>query len=92
MSLPAPIAHKIAASIEQHKETRVDDYAWLRDPNWQAVMKQPDQLRSDIRAYLEAENSYTEDYMQDTQALQEDLFTELKARIKSDESTVPTKD
>ena len=92
MSLPAPIAHKITTSIEQHKETRVDDYAWLRDPNWQAVMKQPDQLRSDIRAYLEAENSYTEDYMQDTQVLQENLFTELKARIKSDESTVPTKD
>ena len=92
MSLPAPIANKIATSIEQHNENRVDDYAWLRDPNWQTVMKQPDQLQPDIRAYLEAENAYTEDHMQDTLSLQKSLFAELKGRIKSDESTVPTKD
>ena len=77
MSLPAPIANKTVTSIKQHEETRIDDYAWLRDPNWQAVMKQPDLLRSDIRAYLEAENAYTEDYMQDTQALQKTLFSEI---------------
>ena len=74
MSLPAPIANKIATSIEQHNENRVDDYAWLRDPNLQTVMKQPDQLQPDIRAYLEAENAYTEDHMQDTLSLQKSLF------------------
>ena len=38
---------------------RIDPYAWLKDDNWKEVMRNPKQLRPDIRAYLEAENAYT---------------------------------
>ncbi|HAC57794.1 MAG TPA: hypothetical protein DCF73_05505, partial [Rhodobiaceae bacterium] len=41
-----------------HGVTRVDDYAWLRDENWREVMRDPEVLDKDIRAYLEAENAY----------------------------------
>ena len=37
-----------------------DDYAWLKDENWQEVLRKPDVLKPDIRAYLEAENRYTD--------------------------------
>ncbi len=37
-----------------------DEFAWLKDPDWQAVMRDPALLDPDIRAYLEAENAYAE--------------------------------
>jgi len=53
-----------------HGIERVDNYAWLRAKNWQEVMRDPDTLAADIRAYLEAENAYTAHAMADTEALQ----------------------
>jgi oligopeptidase B len=75
-----------------HGIARVDDYAWLRAPNWQAVMRDPKALASDIRAQLDAENAYTSDVMADTEALQQRLFAEMKGRIKEDDSSVPAPD
>ena len=74
-----------------HNITRIDDYAWLRDPDWQNVMQNPSALCANIRAYLEQENAYTKAFMQDTETLQEELFEEMKNRIKQDDSTVPAK-
>src|SRR6476620_9100103 len=76
----------------QHGIARVDDYAWLRASNWQAVMRDPKALASDIRAQLEAENAYTSDIMADAEALQQRFFAEIKGRIKEDDSSVPAPD
>ena len=75
-----------------HGIARVDDYAWLRAANWQAVMRDPAVLDSEIRAHLEAENAYTKAVMADTEALQERLFAEMKGRIKEDDASVPAPD
>ena len=72
-----------------HDITRTDPYAWLRDDNWQAVMKDPQALDADIRAHLEAENAYTDAVMAPTEALQEQLFAEMRGRIQEDEAGVP---
>jgi oligopeptidase B len=53
-------------------------------------MRKPEALDSAIRAYLEAENDYTESMLADTAALQEALFAEMKGRLKQDDSTVPS--
>jgi oligopeptidase B len=45
-----------------------------------------------IRSHLEAENAYQEAAMADTQALRQALFAEMKARIKEDDSSVPSPD
>ncbi|MDD3838647.1 MAG: S9 family peptidase, partial [Phenylobacterium sp.] len=93
MSLPTPPkARKEPRRIEQLGRTRIDDYAWLRDDNWQQVLRDPSVLRADIRAYLEAENAYTKAMLADTEALQAQLFEEMKGRIKQDDSTVPAPD
>jgi oligopeptidase B len=76
----------------QHGITRTDDYAWLRASNWQAVLRNPDALPSDIRTHLEAENAYASAVMADTEALSEQLFAEMKARIKQDDASVPSPD
>lgn len=72
-----------------HAITRRDPFAWLRDDNWQAVMKDPQALDADIRAHLEAENAYTDKVLAPTQKLQEQLFAEMRGRLQEDEAGVP---
>ena len=88
---PPAAAQKTVSSVH-HGVERVDEFAWLRDANWQAVMRDPRLLSPEIRAYLEAENAYAAAALADTAAVQETLFTEMKGRIKEDESTVPEPD
>jgi len=87
-----PVAEKRPHQDTRHGITRTDEYAWLRADNWQEVMRAPDALPADIRAYLEAENEYCRSALADTEALQESLFAELKGRIKEDDSSVPAPD
>src|SRR5581483_5334057 len=56
------------------------------------VMRDPSVLDAEIRAYLEAENAYTEAQLAGTRGLQEVLFAEMKGRIKEDDSSVPSPD
>ena len=69
-----------------------DPYHWLRDPDWQRVMREPEALQPDIRAHLDAENAYTRATLAPVAALRETLAAELKARLKEDDSTVPSPD
>jgi oligopeptidase B len=75
-----------------HDVELVDDYAWLKAENWQDVMREPTALDPEIRAYLDAENAYCEAQLSETRALQEDLFTEMRGRLKEDDSSVPAPD
>ncbi|MEZ5955171.1 MAG: S9 family peptidase [Hyphomonas sp.] len=89
-ALVAPMAPRIDHEITQVGRTRNDPYHWLKDENWQDVMRDPTVLRADIREYLEAENAFTKSVFEDpTTDLREDLFQEMKGRIKEDDSTVP---
>lgn len=45
----------------------------------------------EVMKYLRAENEYLEEVMQRTKSLQEELFHEMKARIKEVDSSVPEK-
>ena len=87
-----PRAEKRAHTETWHGVTRLDDYAWLKADNWQSVMQDPSVLPHDIRQYLEAENAYTERQMAGTKDLQDQLFAEMKGRIKEDDSSVPAPD
>lgn len=87
-----PAAKRHAISLQLHGRERSDDYAWLKDDNWQQVMREPSVLRADIRDYLEAENDYTEKMLGTSKALRETLFDEFRGRIKEDDSSVPAKD
>ncbi|WP_108817691.1 S9 family peptidase [Pseudovibrio sp. Alg231-02] len=87
-----PRAQMRTHETSHHGFTRNEPYAWLRADNWQEVMRDPTLLDPEIRAYLEAENAYTESEMEDTEELQKALFAELKGRIKEDDSSVPSPD
>jgi oligopeptidase B len=79
--LPAPpIAKKVPKITEIHGHKLVDNYYWLRDK------KNPE-----VRAYLEAENVYTDAVMKPTQPLQNKLYGEMLSHIKETDVEVPYK-
>ncbi len=88
----APAAERRPTRTEQLGQERIDDYAWLKDDDWQTVMRDPPALRADIRAHLEAENAYTLAQLAATSGLQAALFAEMRGRIKEDDSSLPTPD
>jgi oligopeptidase B len=59
-------------------ETVVDDYAWLRNAEDPEVL-----------AHLAAENAATDAALAPTEALQQELFEEIKARVKETDLSVP---
>lgn len=91
-SKTAPVAARKTDAIVRHGHEIDDPYSWLRDPDWQRVMREPETLQPDIRAHLETENAYTEVVLAPIAALRESLVAELKARIKEDDSSVPAPD
>lgn len=88
----APLAEKRPVSTTHFGVTRTDDYAWLRADNWQQVMREPAALAPDIRAYLDLENGFTDAAMADVAGLKDALVAEMRARIKEDDSSVPSPD
>jgi oligopeptidase B len=88
----APVAPRRPHSFTRHGITVTDDYAWLKDENWQEVLHDPAVLDADIRKYLEAENAYTESLLGHTASLQKKLVAEMRSRIKEDDSSVPAAD
>lgn len=87
-----PVAKKIPVTIEQLGRVRTDDYQWMKDDNWQAVLRDPILIKADVRQHLEEENAYREAMMASTLPLQATMFEEMKARIKQDDSSVPRAD
>lgn len=88
----APVAKKIPVTIEQLGRTRVDEYQWMKDDNWQAVLRDPSLIKADVKEHLTAENAYREAMMASTVPLQAQMFEEMKGRIKEDDSSVPAPD
>lgn len=84
-----PIAEQRLHRETHHGIVKDDPYAWLRDDNWQQVMHEPDCLDGDIRAYLEAENAYTEYNLEPLFDMRDRLFAEMRGRIEPNETTIP---
>ena len=82
--IPAPpVAEQRPYSYERHGVTIEDPWHWLRDP------KYPEVDDPDVLAYLHAENAYFETWAGKQKELIEQLFEEMKGRIKEDDSSVP---
>lgn len=81
-NIAAPVAKKIAHTMEIHGHQRTDNYYWMRDDKRQ----DPEML-----AHLAAENSYTTAKIQHTLPLQTKIFEEIKNKIEKDDNSVPIK-
>ncbi|MFN3865022.1 MAG: S9 family peptidase [Erythrobacter sp.] len=81
-----PVAEKRPHSYTHHGITIEDPYDWLYDKSYPVVDD------ADVLAHVKAENAYFEAHMAAQAPFVEALFTEMRARIKEDDSTVPQKD
>ncbi len=76
----APTAKRIPVKLVKHDDIRVDDYLWLNQRD-----------NKEVLAYLEEENNYYMALTDHTKSFQEELFEEMKGRIKEDDSSLPYK-
>jgi oligopeptidase B len=76
----------------RHGIILTDEFAWLKDPNWQRVMRDPRLLDPTIREHIENENAYADVVLGPTAMLQETLVAEMRDRIKEEDATVPAAD
>jgi oligopeptidase B len=81
-----PFAPKKPHTFSHHGLTVADDYAWLRDPGY------PEVTDKEVLAHLEAENAWFESRMGERKPVIDSLFTEMRARIKEADKSVPQKD
>jgi oligopeptidase B len=81
-----PRAEQRPHSFEHHGISVEDPWAWIRDEGY------PNVTDEDVLAYLKAENAYFEQWAEPNKDLIEQLFQEMKGRLKEDESSVPIKD
>jgi len=81
-----PVAAKRPHTYTVHGITVEDPYDWLYDKSYPTVDDK------DVLDHIKAENAYFEAKMGGQAAFTEALFTEMRARIKEDDSTVPQKD
>ena len=87
-----PVAEKQPTKLEKHGDVRVDNYFWMRLSDAQKNAETKDEQTKKVVNYLESENDYYDKVTDYTKKFQEDLFEEMKGRIKEDDSSVPYKD
>ncbi len=75
-----PIAEKVEKKLEMHGDVRIDNYYWLNDRENPKVID-----------FLKAENNFYDAKTAHLKQFQEDLFIEMKSRIKEDDESVPYK-
>lgn len=78
--LTEPKTEKIPTKLEKFGDIRIDNYFWLREKTNPKVIE-----------HLKEENAYMQAKMADTKKLQEQLYAEMRARVKEDDQTVPYK-
>jgi oligopeptidase B len=77
----APRAPRNPNILRAHGEERVDDWFWLRE-----------RANPEVRAYLDAENTYTDAVMARTQPLQARIYDEIAARVQQTDTSAPVPD
>ena len=87
-----PKLRKETNSIKIHNEDLPDNYAWIKQKNWQEVLKNPTKLNDEVANYLTEENAFVKEQLKEKEQLETEIFQELKGRIKDKDSSVPLKD
>jgi oligopeptidase B len=72
-----------------HGREVVDEYAWLRAPDWQAALDDPSLLPREILDHLRAENAYAEWHLAPGRELRERLVAEMRSYMDPRASKPP---
>lgn len=81
-AMKAPFAKKVKHEMEMFGDVRNDDYYWLRDDS---------RTDPEVLSYLKDENAYTDFVMADSKTFEDQLFAEIRGRIKEDDISAPVR-
>ncbi len=87
-----PKLKKIKSEKKYHDITLKDDYSWVDQPNILEVLKDADKLDPQVKDYIKANNKITDEYFANVKDLQKNLFTEIKSKIKLNDTSLKFKD
>ena len=90
MSIPK--LKKIKSDKKYHNIVLEDQYAWVDQSNILEVLKDANKLNPEVKEYINANNKITDDYFGDVKDLQKNLFTEIKSKIKLNDTSLKYKD
>ncbi|KAA3463617.1 protease 2 [Gossypium australe] len=75
-----PLVEKVKHEMELFGDVRVDNYYWLRDDS---------RTNPKVISYLQQENAYTEAMMSGTKNFEDEIYAEIRGRIKEDDMSAP---
>ena len=87
-----PKLRKEKKVINIHQDELFDEYAWIKQKDWQSVLKDPSKLNKEVLKYINDENNYKSEKLKNLDEFKENIFKELKGRIKDKDSSVPVQD
>ena len=87
-----PKLRKEKKVINIHQDELIDEYAWIKQKDWQSVLKDPSKLNKEVLKYINEENNYKSEKLKNLDSFKEKIFKELKGRIKDKDSSVPIQD
>ncbi len=90
MSIPK--LKKIKSEKKYHDISLIDEYAWVDQPNILDVLKDANKLDPEVKKYIEDNNKTTDKYFEDVKDLQNNLFKEIKSKIKLNDTSLKFKD
>ena len=90
MSIPK--LKKIKSDKKFHNIVLEDEYSWVDQPDILEVLKDANKLNPEVKEYIKANNKITDDYFSDIKKMQKNLFTEIKSKIKLDDTSLKFKD
>jgi len=87
-----PKLKKLESVKKYHDIILKDEYSWVDQANILEVLKDSSNLLSDVRTYIEENNTIAENYFSDVKSLQKKIFHEIKSKIKLDDTSLKFKD
>lgn len=73
-----PQAQEYSKNLVNHGITRIDEFYWMNDRE-----------HPDLIPYLNSENEYYKHHMKDCDELIDEIYTEIRSRIKEDDESLP---
>ncbi|KAK1304136.1 hypothetical protein QJS10_CPB11g02366 [Acorus calamus] len=79
-TMKPPVAKKVKHEMTLFDDVRIDNYYWLRDDS---------RTNPEVLSHISQENSYTDSVMSGTKKFEDEIYSEIRGRIKEDDVTAP---
>ena len=90
MSIPK--LKKIENVKKYHGIELMDEYSWVDQSNILDVLKDGNKILPEVKEYIDKNNNLCNDFFSNIKNFQDELFKEIKGKIKLDDTSLKFKD